>query len=156
MHKKFLSLCLALVMLFSLSVGLTGCSGSGETYRLAIISDGNALSDNHLNQPVWEAIQEAAKEYQLEFGYYYPSSNDTATYMAGVDKLVNEGGFNVIVLPGVLFTETFTEACAKYPNCYFIGIDCNPETVPANGAAVLFDKSQAGFLAGYAAALEMQ
>ena len=156
MHKKVLSIGLALAMLLSMTVLLSGCSGQEDkVYSVGIVSDGNALSDNHLNQPVWEALQELASEHQFTYGFARSQSNDNASFMAGIDYLVGEGA-NVIVLPGVLFTEAFTEACAKYPGVYFIAIDCNPETVPQNGAAIVFDKSQAGFLAGYAAAVELQ
>ena len=48
MHKRILSLCLSAALLFSLVLGLTGCSGSAETdYCFGIVSDGNALSDDH-------------------------------------------------------------------------------------------------------------
>ncbi len=155
MHKKALSLGLFAALLLSFTFGLTGCSGGSETeYCLGIVSDGNALSDDHLNQGVWDALRELADRHQFKYGYARSQSNDTASFMSGVDYLVGEGA-NVIVLPGVLFTETFLEACAKYPNVYFIAVDCNPETVPQNGAAIVFDKSQTGFLAGYAAALEL-
>lgn len=155
MHKKSLSIGLLLALLLSMTTLLAGCSDPAENYTIGIVSDGNALSDNHLNQPVWQALQELASEYQFQYGYARSESNDTATFLSGIDYLVGEGA-NVIVLPGVLFTEAFEEACAKYPNTYFIALDCNPENVPANGAAVVFDKSQAGFLAGYAAALETE
>lgn len=155
MHKKAVSLCLFAALLLSFTFGLTGCSGGPETdYCFGIVSDGNALSDNHLNQGVWDALRELADRYQLKYGYARSQGNDNASFMSGVDYLVGEGA-NVIVLPGVLFADTFLEACAKYPNVYFIAVDCNPETVPQNGAAIVFDKSQTGFLAGYAAALEL-
>lgn len=155
MHKKVVSLCLFAALLFSLTLGLTGCSGSSKTeYCFGIVSDGNALSDDHLNQGAWDALREQADRYQFQYGYARSQSNDTSSFMAGVDYLVGEGA-NVIILPGVLFADTFLEACAKYPDINFIAIDCNPETVPQNGAAIVFDKSQAGFLAGYAAALEL-
>ena len=155
MHKRILSLCLSAVLLFSLTLGLTGCSGSSKTdYCFGIVSDGNALSDDHLNQGVWDALRELADRYQFKYGYARSQSNDTAAFMSGVDYLVGEGA-NVIVLPGVLFADTFLEACAKYPDIYFIAVDCNPESVPKNGAAIVFDKSQVGFLAGYAASLEL-
>lgn len=157
MHKRILSIGLTLALLLSMTALLSGCSGEGEvTYNVGIVSDGNALSDNHLNQPVWEMLKELASEHQFQYSYVISPSNDTATFMAGIDSLVKEGGCNVIVLPGVLFTEAFTTACAKYPDVRFIAIDCNPETVPQNGAAIVFDKSQAGFLAGYAAAVELK
>ncbi len=156
MHKKLMSLGLILAMLLSMTTLLSGCSDDGVTYNVGIVSDGNALSDNHLNQPAWEALKDMAAEHQFQYSYVISPSNDTATYMSGIDSLVREGGCNVILLPGALFAEAFEQACAKYPDISFIAIDCNPEQVPQNGAAVVFDKSQAGFLAGFSAALELK
>lgn len=152
MHKKICGLLLCAALLCTL---LAGCSGSQPVYKVAMVTDGGAVSDNHLNNTVWLALQALNEEYGVDYTYYRPASSDTAGFLEGVDTLT-ENGYDLILFPGSLFGEAFEEACARYPACTFITVDCNPETVPANGAAAVFDKSQAGFLAGYAAALELK
>lgn len=152
MHKKICGLLLCAALLCTM---LSGCAGSKPTFKIAMVTDSGAVSDNHLNNAVWKVLKALDEAYDVDYNYYRPDSNETADFLKGVATLV-ENNYNYILLPGSLFEEAFAEACAMYPSCTFIAIDCNPETVPQNGAAAVFDKSQAGFLAGYAAALELK
>lgn len=152
MIKKKLSIFLLMFMMLGL---FTGCSRNETDYKIGMVTDSGSISDNHLNQAVWEGLEETEKTYGVEINYYRPSSADTQSFMQGVKTLV-ESGYNIIVLPGSLFTETLEQASDMYKECVFIGIDCNPSQISENVAAAVFDKSQAGFLAGFASALELE
>lgn len=151
MKKRTLALLLCLVLTAALA---SGCSSSRTDYKIAMVTDSGAISDNHLNQAVWEGLELIEEEYRADINFYRPSSATTDEYMTGISTLV-KNGYNIIVLPGSLFSETLQKAAAQYPDCFFIGIDCEIETVPPNAVLAVFDKSQAGFLAGIAAAIEL-
>ncbi|MEA4919590.1 MAG: BMP family ABC transporter substrate-binding protein [Clostridiaceae bacterium] len=152
MIQKKLSIILLIFMTFGL---LTACSRNETDYKIGMVTDSGPISDNHLNQAVWEGLEKIQKKYGVEINYYCPSSADTQSFMQGVKTLV-ESGYNIIVLPGALFTEALQEASDTYKECLFIAIDCNPPQISDNVAAAVFDKSQAGFLAGFASALELE
>lgn len=151
MKKKLTALALAAVMMLMLAAG---CARSETDHKIAMVTDSASVSDNHLNQAVWQGLELIADEYGADINFFRPSGPITDNFMEGVDTLI-ENGYDVIVFPGALFTETLERACAAYPDCIFVGIDCDMESVPSNAVTVSFDKSQAGFLAGLAAAIEL-
>ncbi|MBQ3062381.1 MAG: BMP family ABC transporter substrate-binding protein [Clostridia bacterium] len=150
MQKKLISFLLSLFMMLGL---MAGCSGEPEGRKIAMVTDGNAVSDEHLNHSVWRALLEYEEENKIEVNFYRPNSFNTDEYLMGVDTLV-KNGYEIIILPGVIMSEAFLRACESYPNTWFIGIESDVETVPKNGTVIRFDNGQVGYLAGFAAASE--
>lgn len=64
-----------------------------------------------------------------------------------------EAGAEVIVAAGFLQQPALEQAAAAYPDVHFIFIDGSIEGVD-NIASVIYREEQAGYLAGYAAAME--
>lgn len=148
--KKTIALILALVLVCALPAG---CSRARTDYKIAIVTDSGAISDNHLNQAVWEGLEIIEEEYHADINFYRPENASNEELELGAATLI-ENGYNIIVYPGVICSEAFIAAAKAHPDIFFIGVDCLADDVPENAAVITFDKGQAGFLAGLAAALE--
>ena len=146
--KKLLALLLALAMIACLFVGCAGdtekpsddskepASSSdeskseepsseeptGETYKIAMITDYGDITDQSFNQTTYEACKAFAEDNSIEFSYFRPAGDNTADRVAMIEKAVDEG-FNVIVMPGYAFGGAIVEAAPEFPDVKFIALD---------------------------------
>ena len=120
--KKFLSLVLALCMVFTVCACGGSNSGDGAEYKVAMITDYGDITDQSFNQTTYEACKAFCEDNNIEFTYYKPAGDNTADRVAMVDKAVDEG-YNVIVMPGYAFGGTIVEAAGNYPDVKFIALD---------------------------------
>ena len=142
-------------------------SGGDETTAAAasdflpcIVSDAGGFDDKSFNQLSYEGVQQAADELGVEFkGVESNSEND---YAPNLESLVAEG-CNAIVTVGFALASATKESAAANPDIKYILIDDaadggdDGETFDGkadqpNIKPLLYDTSQAAFLAGYAAA----
>ena len=172
--KKFLSLLLVLVMVFALAAcgnsdnGDSGAEGTinyddiadtmeseDGTYEIAFVTDVGQLRDGSFNQYTWNGVKAYAYENDLSYKYYQPANGNQATdadrYNAMKDAA--DAGARIIVAAGFLQEKALREAAADYPDVHFVFIDGSIEGVD-NIASVVYKEEQAGYLAGYAAAME--
>ena len=177
--KKFLSLLLIMVMVFALGA----CGGNGDsgndggdadndgavnydsipdtmesedgTYELAFITDVGQLKDGSFNQFTWNGVKGYASENDLSYKYYQPANGDQATDTDRYDamKAAVDAGAKIVVAAGYLQAPSLTQAAKDFPEVQFIFIDGSIEGVD-NIASVSYKEEQAGYLAGYAAAME--
>lgn len=150
---KKISACLMAVLL--LAFFATGCSGSDTKLKVGMVTDTGSVEDGTYNQATWAGIVKAGQVLELETQWAAPAELTEAAYLAAIDSLYEED-CNLIVTPGYLFTGAVQTAQEKYPDCRFICIDSTPDTMTENTANVTFAEHQAGFLAGAAAALQLQ
>ncbi len=122
MYKKTIALTLALTTL-ALLFGGCGMAKTNPDYKIAVVSDGGYLNDGGVNQAVWEGLMLVEEKLGIEANYAKPAVETTEAYMKCVDTLV-EAGYNIIVFPTAAFNETLLLAQEKYPDIYFIGVDC--------------------------------
>lgn len=148
--KKLIALILAALMSCA---ALTGCSSPKTDFKIALVTDSGSISDNHLNQAVWEGLELIEEEYHADINFYRPENASNEELELGASTLI-ENGYNIIVYPGAVCSEAFAAAAEAHPDVFFIGVDCTAESIPENAAVITFDKGQAGFLAGLASALE--
>ena len=163
--KKLLSVLLIMVMIFALAAcgeEATGYDAIADTmesedgtYEVAFVTDVGQLKDGSFNQFTWNGVKAYASENGLSYKYYQPANGNAATdadrYNAMSDAA--EAGAKVIVAAGFLQEPALREAAAAYPDVHFIFIDGSVVDVP-NIASVSYREEQAGYLAGYAAAME--
>ena len=142
-------------------------SGGDETTAAAasdflpcIVSDAGGFDDKSFNQLSYEGVQQAADELGVEFkGVESNSEND---YAPNLESLVAEG-CDAIVTVGFALASATKESAAANPDIKYILIDDaadggdDGETFDGkadqpNIKPLLYDTSQAAFLAGYAAA----
>jgi len=125
-----------------------------------IVSDAGGFDDKSFNQLSYEGVQQAADELGVEFkGVESNSEND---YAPNLESLVAEG-CDAIVTVGFALASATKESAAANPDIKYILIDDaadggdDGETFDGkadqpNIKPLLYDTSQAAFLAGYAAA----
>lgn len=148
--KKSIAFILAALML---AAAFTGCSSPKTDYKIGLVTDSGSISDNHLNQAVWNGLEMIEDEYHADINFYRPEDASNEELELGAATLI-ENGYNIIVYPGAVCSEAFIAAAEAHPDVFFIGVDCTAERIPENAAVITFDKGQAGFLAGLASALE--
>ena len=200
--KKLLALLLALAMIACLFVGCAGdtekpsddskepASSSdeskpeepssekptGETYKIAMITDYGDITDQSFNQTTYEACKKFSDENGVEFKYYKPTDNTTAARVASIDQAIEEG-CNLIVMPGYAFGAAIVEAAPQNPEVKFFALDVAKgdllETAVANKGeeynwdpdsyeldkyvdmsnvyCVVYQEELCGYMAGYAA-----
>ena len=179
--KKLLALLLALAMIACLFVGCAGdtekpsddskepASSSdeskpeepsseeptGETYKIAMITDYGDITDQSFNQTTYEARKAYCDANGVPFNYYKPAGDSTAERVAMVEAAADEG-YNVIVMPGYAFGETITQVAEEYADVTFIALDVGEGdlgdyTLPSNVYCAVYQEELCGYMAGYAA-----
>ena len=145
--------------------GGDGGTGGEETpaaldFLPCIVSDAGGFDDKSFNQLSYEGVEQAADELGVEFkGVESNSEND---YAPNLESLVAEG-CDAIVTVGFALASATKESAAANPDIKYILIDDaadggdDGETFDGkadqpNIKPLLYDTSQAAFLAGYAAA----
>ncbi|MBN9606057.1 MAG: BMP family ABC transporter substrate-binding protein [Actinomycetales bacterium] len=150
-----------LALLGASSLVLAGCAAapdSGETtgpaldFKPCMVSDLGGFDDKSFNQLGYEGITEAAKELGVEATTV--ESNAESDYVPNIENLVSEGCDLIVTVGFALSAATVEEALAN-PDVMFAIVDdaadndFNGETDAPNIKPILFDTSQAAFLAGY-------
>lgn len=138
------------LLLFSLS----GC-GAGSDLQIALLTDGSGVRGGDLTQGAWAGITAASEEYGFTPKSTVSGAPTTEEFLLRIGNLYSEG-YRVFVLPGILFTEALETAQEQYSDCRFIAVDFTPATVASNTVCLTYAEEQAAFLAGFAAAVELQ
>lgn len=169
MKKKFLTI--ALCGLLSMNL-LTGCGGSGTNtgvesgskfemldteLRVGMVTDAGTIDDRSFNQGAWEGIKDSVKNSK----YLRPAGVTDADYLEGITNLY-DADYKFIVTPGYKFERAVGISQEKYPDAKFVILDGAPTdadgnpVVNENSVAIYFSEQESGFLAGVAAAVQMQ
>ncbi|MGL1892105.1 MAG: BMP family ABC transporter substrate-binding protein [Spirochaetaceae bacterium] len=131
------------------------------TTKIGMVTDAGTIDDKSFNQGTWEGILEAEKELKIQPKYLKPAGTTEADYLKEIGNL-NDAGYKFIVTPGFKFETTIFIAQTKYPDTKFVILDGSPHAgdynnvVGPNTVAIFFAEHEAGFLAGFAAAVELQ
>ena len=113
------------------------------------------LKDGSFNQFTWNGVKAYASQNELSYKYYQPANGNQATDTDRFDamKSAADAGAKIIVAAGFLQEKAIRQAAEAYPDVHFIFIDGGITDVD-NIASVSYKEEQAGYLAGYAAAME--
>lgn len=161
--KKLLALLLVTVLA---AMSFTACGTSSKPdekkLKVGMVCSAKTVDDKSFNQATWEGLQRASEELGVEVKYLIPAGNTVAQFMAEIDNLY-DAGYRMIVTPGFEFSTTIYEAQTKYPDCKFVILDSAPQaegddkpTITDNTAAIDYAAEQAGFVAGFACALQLK
>lgn len=169
--KKFLSVLLIVVMVFTFAACGTKDGGNGDavdydaipdtcesadgTYAIAMVTDVGQLKDGSFNQFTWNGCKAYASQNDLTYKYYQPANGSQATDADRIKAMTDacEAGAQVIVTPGFLQENALKEVVPKYPDVQFIFVD-GWDMGFDNLVGVSYQEEQAGYLAGYAAVME--
>ena len=142
----------------------TETTTSGETYKIAMVTDSGDITDQYFNQTTYEACKAFAEANGVDFNYYNPDSDSDEARIAAVDQACAEG-YNIIGLPGYLFGATLREESPAYPDVKFIALDMSEADLRGdqtdvdlsevynveNTYCAIYQEELPGYMAGYAA-----
>ncbi|WP_294386309.1 BMP family ABC transporter substrate-binding protein [uncultured Clostridium sp.] len=164
MKKKIVALVLSALMV----TGLVGCgsdnnssTSEGSALKVGMVTDTGTIDDKSFNQGTWEGIEEAKEKFGLETTFMQPNGESESSYLTEIQNLY-DSGYKFIVTPGYKFETAIYKAQEKYSDAKFVLIDGEPNdgknnyVVADNTVAVYFAEEQSGFIAGVAAAAELQ
>jgi basic membrane protein A and related proteins len=160
------------VVAASLFVALAGCAsaptaptssadpgGDGgatvEGFKPCMVSDAGGFDDKSFNQLGYEGLMRAADALGVEA--VTVQSDSEADFAPNIDSLVGQN-CTMIITVGFALASAAGEAATANPDIEFVSIDdvvdndFDGETDAPNIKPIVFDTSQAAFLAGYAAA----
>jgi len=160
MNKKFKKLLSLGIVLASLGLILTACSGKKEgnagsknsKHDIALITDSNGVDDHSFNQAAWEGFKSYGQEHDLKKGkdYQYFQSSSAADYTPNFDQAA-KAGYQTIFGVGYMLTDSVKAAAKKNPKKNFVIVD-DVIKGQKNVASATFMSNQASYLAGLAAA----
>ena len=164
--KKFLSLLLALSMVFAL-VACGGADAGADAipdemtsedgkYEVAFVTDVGQLKDKSFNQGTFDGVKLYADAAGKSYKYYQPAGGDNATDDDRYDamKLAVENGAKVVVAAGFMQGNAIAKAAAEFTDVKFVFIDGWAFEGLNNVTGISFREEQCGYLAGYAAVME--
>ncbi|MFW5801024.1 MAG: BMP family lipoprotein [Spirochaeta sp.] len=145
------------------------CGGSDEeseeTARVGMVTDAGTIDDRSFNQGTWEGILRAEEDLGITTRYLQPSGTTEADYVREISNL-RDADYELIITPGFKFETAIYQMQDRYPEVSFVLIDGVPnngvfddtydEKVADNTVSIFFAEHESGFLAGVAAAVELQ
>jgi basic membrane protein A len=137
------------------SAGAT-TSQDAETVKVGLITDAGQLNDRGFNQLAYEGLKRAMKQPGIEGRVI--ESKSANEYVPNMTSLVRQG-YDLIIGVGFAQGDAINTAATKFPETKFVIIDVDQKSLknkPKNVVGMLFREEQAGYLAGYLAALEAQ
>jgi basic membrane protein A len=163
MKKLTVALCIFLLLgTVVFAQGSAEGAAKKSNLRVGMVTDAGTIDDKSFNQGTWEGILRASKDYALDVKYLKPAGTTEADYLKEIGNLV-DAGYNFIICPGFKFETAIFEAQDKYPKVKFVILDGEPHSadysvfrIEPNVAAVYWAENESGFLAGFAAALQVK
>ncbi|HEU5088857.1 MAG TPA: BMP family ABC transporter substrate-binding protein, partial [Roseiflexaceae bacterium] len=124
-------------------------TGSGETFRVGLVTDVGKVNDGTFNQYAYEGLKRAESELGVETAFIETQAQ--TDYLKNIDQFASQG-FDMIVTVGFLMGDATKEAAAKYPDIEFAIVDNAYDPPLPNVEALVFAEDEAGYLAGVLAA----
>lgn len=161
---KKIGLFLAMMIVFS---GITFANGNNESgsavkAKVGMVTDSGSIDDKSFNQGTWEGLLRAGEELDVQTKYLKPVGTTEADYQKEIGNLY-DAGYKFIVTPGFKFETSIFKAQDKYTDAKFVLIDGAPHNADYsvfntadNTVSIFFAEHEAAFLAGIAAALQLQ
>jgi basic membrane protein A len=134
-----------------------GGTGSSQEEKPAIkvglVTDIGGLNDRSFNQLANEGLERAKSELGVEGQAVTSESN--ADYVPNLSRLAQQK-FDLVIGVGFLMADAINTVATKFPDTKFAIIDFPQgglKDKPTNVRGLLFKENEAGYLAGYLAAL---
>src|SRR5687767_13109007 len=124
-----------------------------DAIKVGLITDLGQLNDRGFNQLAYEGLKQAQAELGVEGRVV--QSESAAAYVPGMAKLAREG-YDLVIAVGYAQGDAVATAAKRFPDTKFAIVDVSHGDLkghPGNVLGLVFKEQEAGFLAGYAAAL---
>jgi basic membrane protein A len=136
----------------------TGGSGTSQeeekpAIKVGLVTDIGGLNDRSFNQLANEGLERAKSELGVE-GRVLTSESD-ADYVPNLSTLAQQK-YDLVIGVGFLMSDSINTVSKQFPDTNFAIIDFSQAGLkdkPANVRGLLFTENEAGYLAGYLAAL---
>ena len=134
----------------------TTTSADVETIQVGLITDAGQLNDRGFNELAYKGLKRAMKQPGIEGRVI--ESKSANEYIPNMTVLARRG-YDLIIGVGFAQGDAINTAATKFPDTKFVIIDVDQASLknkPANVVGMLFREEEAGYLAGYLAALAAQ
>jgi basic membrane protein A and related proteins len=134
----------------------TTTSADVETIQVGLITDAGQLNDRGFNELAYEGLKRAMKQPGIEGRVI--ESKSANEYVPNMTVLARRG-YDLIIGVGFAQGDAINTAATKFADTKFVIIDVDQASLknkPANVVGMLFREEEAGYLAGYLAALAAQ
>ena len=131
------------------SVAPSVTAPAASNYKACLVSDTGGFTDKSFNEAAKKGADQAASELGVQVNAV--QSKVDGDYAPNIKSLLSQS-CSLIIGVGYKLTPAIVDAAEANPNVHFAIIDDNPEGKPANLKPIIFKTSDAGYLAGYAAA----
>jgi len=118
-------------------------------FKACLVSDTGGFNDKSFNEAAKQGVDQAVA--QLGITSDEIESKTTADYATNITNLL-ANNCSVIIATGFNLETAMVSAAQASPNSHFAIVDDNPAKKQPNLKPIVFKTSEAGFLAGYAAA----
>src|SRR6478609_9451212 len=129
--------------------------GAVDGFKPCMVSDAGGFDDKSFNQLGFEGLEAASEELGVE--YVAVQSDSEADFAPNITSLIDQN-CTLIITVGFALASAAGEAAIANPDIDYVSIDdvvdndFDGKTDAENIKPIVFDTSQAAFLAGYAAA----
>lgn len=149
MSRKYNLIFILTLIICIFTVGCSKNNKSNEDILVTLVLDKGGVNDESFNQLAWSGAQRAAQKHGVTVKYL--ESNTDADYKSNMEQAVDLKS-NLIIAVGFNLSEAVKTTAESYPDEKFAIIDGSFDKIPENATTVVFDEAQAGYLAGLAAA----
>lgn len=118
-------------------------------YTACVVSDDGGWNDQSFNQSAYAGLQDAISDFGID--HNEAESNSDAEYGPNVDSMV-QAGCDITFGVGYLLADAISEAALANEDLTFALIDEWVPEEPENAKPLVFNTSEAAYLAGYVAA----
>ena len=139
----------------SSSTGQTSTVGQGPL-RVGLVTDIGQLNDRGFNQLAYGGLKRAEQVLGVK-GRVFESASP-ADYVPNLSAFARQG-YDLVVAVGFDQAAAVAKAAAAFPKTHFAIVDVSNGDLtgkPANVRGLVFKEQEAGYLAGYAAALQLK
>jgi basic membrane protein A len=136
-----------------------GCGGGKESgggpksFHVGLVFDVGGLGDKSFNDLAYAGLVRAKNELGITYEYFEPTQGSDREAAL---RLFAQGGADLIVGVGFLFTDDVRAVAADFPEKKFVCIDfswAEGDPVPANLVGLKFREEEGSFLVGALAAM---
>jgi basic membrane protein A len=128
----------------------------GKKIKVGLVTDIGGLNDRSFNQLANEGLEKSKSELGVEGQVLTSKSN--ADYVPNLSRLAQQQ-YDLVIGVGFLMADAIDTVAKKFPDTNFAIIDFPQSALkskPANVRGLLFKENEAGYLAGYLAALVVE
>lgn len=128
-------------------------SATAKNFKVGVVTDIGGLNDHGFNHLAYQGLLHA--EQALHITGRVLTSSSGADYTPNLTTLAQQG-YNLVIPVGFLMADATDAVAKQFPKVKFAMVDSDATAEkgdPKNIEGLLFEEQQAGYLAGYLAAL---